>query len=81
MEKKYTQKEYLKIAVIVAIIVIPLVIAYGAARYFEENGTQFWSEWNCEQMTKFAATPEFKKISGEQIRMYNLDLSTCIEKP
>ena len=81
MEKKYTQKDYLKIAVIVVIIAVPLVIAYGAAGYFEENGTTFWSEWDCEMMTEFAATTEFEKITAEQVRLYNLDLGPCMEEP
>ena len=81
MEKKYTQKEYLKIAVILVIIVVPLVVAYGAAGYFEENGTKFWSEWECEQMTEFAMTSEFNKISEQQHKLYNLDMAPCIEEP
>ena len=81
MEKKYTQKEYLKIAVILVIIVVPLVVAYGAAGYFDENGTKFWSEWECEQMTEFAITPEFNKISEQQHKLYNLDMAPCIEEP
>ncbi len=81
MEKKYTQKEYLKIAVILVIIVVPLVVAYGAAGYFDENGTKFWSEWECEQMTEFAMNPEFNKISEAQHMQYNLDMAPCIEEP
>ena len=81
MEKKYTQKEYLKIAVILVIIVVPLVVAYGAAGYFDENGTKFWSEWDCDQMTEFAITPEFNKISEQQHMAYNLDMAPCIEEP
>jgi len=81
LKKKYTQKDYLKIVVIVVIITVPLVIAYGAAGYFEENGTKFWSEWDCGQMTEFAATPDFKKVTAEQVRLYNLDLAPCIEDP
>ena len=80
-EKKYTQKDYLKIAVIVSIIAVPLVIAYGAAGYFDENGTKFWSEWECEQMTEFAMTLEFNKISEKQHMKYNLDMAPCIEEP
>jgi len=79
LEKKYTKKEYLKIVIIVAIIVIPLIVAYGAAGYFEENGTKFWSEWNCEQMTEFEKNSEFSKITNEQKLQYNLDLAPCFE--
>jgi hypothetical protein len=81
LEKKYTQKDYLKIAIIVSIIAIPLVIAYGAAGYFEEEGTKFWSEWECEQMTEFAMTSDFNRISEEQHRLYNIDMAPCIEEP
>ena len=49
---------------------VPLVIAYGAAGYFEENGTKFWSEWNCDKMTEFVITPEFNKISEQQHMQY-----------
>ena len=80
MEKKYTQKDYLKITVIASIIAVPLVIAYGAAGYFEENGTEFWSEWDCDQMTEFAMTTEFNKISEQQHIQYNLDMAPCIEE-
>jgi hypothetical protein len=81
LEKKYTQKDYLKIAVISTIIVVPLVIAYGAAGYFEEDGIEFWSEWECEQMTEFAQTDSFNRISEEQHRLYNIDMAPCIEEP
>ena len=81
MEKKYTQKDYLKIAIIVSIIAVPLVIAYGAAGYFEVEGTKFWSDWECEQMTEFAMTSDFNRISEEQHRLYNLDMAPCIEEP
>ena len=80
MEKKYTRKEFLKIGIIAVIIVVPLVVAYGAAGYFEENGTKFWSKWECEQMTEFAMTSEFNKISEEQHMQYNLDMAPCIEE-
>ena len=54
---------------------------YGAAGYFEEEGTKFWSEWECEQMTEFAMTSDFNRISEEQHRLYNLDMAPCIEAP
>ena len=81
MEKKYTRKDYLKIGIIVSITAVPLVIAYGAAGYFEEEGTKFWSDWECEQMTEFAMTSDFNRISEEQHRLYNLDMAPCIEEP
>jgi hypothetical protein len=80
-KKKYTRKDYAKIAIIASIIAVPLVIAYGAAGYFEEEGTKFWSEWECEQMTEFAMTSDFNRISEEQHRLYNLDMAPCIEEP
>ena len=80
-KKKYTRKDYAKITVIAGIIAVPLVIAYSAAGYFEEEGTKFWSEWECEQMTEFAMTSDFNKISEEQHRLYNLDMAPCIEEP
>jgi len=70
-----------KIAVIVAIIAVSLVIAYGAAGYFDENGTKFWSDWDCNQMTEFAMTSDFKKITDEQHKQYNLDMAHCIDEP
>ena len=81
MEKKYTRKEFLKIGIIAVIIVVPLVIAYDVAGYFEENGTKFWTDWDCEQMTEFAMTAEFNKISEQQHMQYNLDMAPCIEEP
>lgn len=82
MEKrKYTEKDYAKIGVIVAIIGIPLVIAYGAAGYFEEDGIEFWSDWDCNQMIDFAQTSDFSRISDEQHKLYNLDMTPCIEEP
>ena len=60
---------------------MPLVVAYGAAGYFEEEGTKFWSEWDCDQMREFAMTSEFNKISEEQHMQYNLDMAPCIEEP
>jgi hypothetical protein len=81
LEKKYTQKDYLKIAIIISIIAVPLIIAYGAAGYFEEEGIKFWSDWECEQMTEFAMTSDFNRISEEQHRLYNLDMASCIEEP
>ena len=81
MEKKYTTKDYAKIGVISAIIIIPLVIAYGAAGYFEEKGTMFWSDWDCDMMVEFAKTSEFNRISEEQHKQYNLDMAPCIETP
>jgi hypothetical protein len=81
LEKKYTQKDFMKIGIIVAIIAVPLVIAYGAAGYFEENGTKFWSNWDCNQMTEFAMTSDFKKITDEQHKQYNLDMAPCIDEP
>lgn len=81
MEKKYAPKDFVKFAVIVAIIAVPLVIAYGAAGYFDENGTKFWSDWDCNQMTEFAMTSDFKKITDEQHKQYNLDMAHCIDEP
>jgi thymidylate synthase len=81
LDKKYTQKDYLKIAIIASIIAVPLVVAYGAAGYFDENGTKFWSEWDCEQMTKFATTSDFKKITEAQNRLYALDMGPCLDEP
>ena len=80
-KKKYTRKDYVKIIIIASIIAVPLVIAYGAAGYFEEEGTKFWSDWECEQMTEFAMTSDFNRISEEQHRLYNLDMVPCIEEP
>ena len=80
-KKKYTGKDYAKIGVIAAIITVPLVIAYGSAGYFEEGGTIFWSEWDCDQMTEFAQTEDFNWISEEQHRLYNIDMAQCIEEP
>ena len=65
LEKKNTRKDYIKIAVIVGIIAVPLVVVYDTAGYFEENGTKFWSEWDCDKMTEFAMTSEFNKISEQ----------------
>jgi len=81
LEKKYTQKDYVKIAVIASIIAVPLIIAYSAAGYFEEDGIEFWSDWDCDQMTEFAMTSDFNRISEEQHRLYNLDMAPCIEEP
>ena len=82
MEKKeFTRKDYAKIGAISAIIAVPLIIAYGAAGYFEENGTVFWSDWDCDRMVEFAQTTEFNKISEEQHKQYNLDMAHCIEEP
>jgi len=81
LEKKYAPKDFVKIAVIVAIIAVSLVIAYGAAGYFDENGTKFWSDWDCNQMTEFAMTSDFKKITDEQHKQYNLDMAHCIDEP
>ena len=81
MEKKYTRKEFLEIGTIALIIVVPLVVAYGAAGYFEDNGTKFWSEWDCDKMIEFAMTTEFNKISEQQHMQYNLDMAPCIEVP
>jgi hypothetical protein len=80
LEKKYTQKEYLKIAVIVVIIVVPLVVAYGAAGYFDPTNSKFWSNWNCDQLIEFSITSEFRKITLEQNRLYNLDMTPCLEE-
>ena len=81
MEKKYTQKDFLKIGIIVVIVTVPLVIAYSAAGYFDEDGIEFWSEWDCDQMTEFTMTSDFNKISEQQHMQYNLDMVLCIEKP
>ena len=80
-KKKYSKKDYAKIGIIVAVIVVPLVIAYGAAGYFEEGGIKFWENWNCRQMTEFATSDEFNKISKEQHKLFNLDMEPCIEEP
>ena len=81
LEKKYSGKDYVKIGAIAGIILIPLMIAYGAAGYFEEDGIKFWSEWDCEHMTEFAMTSEFSKLTEDQHRLYNLEMATCIEEP
>lgn len=81
MEKKFTSKDYAKIGVISAIIVVPLVIAYGSAGYFEDKGTVFWSDWNCDKMIEFAKTSDFNIISEDQHKQYNLDMAHCIEEP
>ena len=81
MEKKYTQKDFLKIGIIAGIVVIPMLIAYGAGGYFEEDGTKFWSDWDCDKMTEFAMNAEFNKISEQQHMQYNLDMAPCIEEP
>jgi len=81
LEKKYAPKDYAKIGIISAIIIIPLVIAYGAAGYFEENGTKFWGDWDCDKMVEFAKTSDFNRISEEQHKQYNLDMVHCIEEP
>jgi len=80
-KKKFTGKDYSKIGAIAAIITVPLVISYGAAGYFDENGTIFWSDWDCEKMVKFAQTSEFNRISEAQHKQYNLDMAPCIEEP
>jgi len=80
-KKKFAGKDYAKIGVIIAIISVPLIIAYGAAGYFEKDGIEFWSGWDCEQMTEFAQTDSFNRISEEQHRLYNLDMAPCIEEP
>ena len=80
-KKKYTGKDYLKIAVIGCIIGVPLYIAYSSAGYFEEGGTIFWSEWDCDQMTEFAQTSDFNRISEAQHKQYNIDMAPCIEEP
>jgi hypothetical protein len=81
LEKKYTQKEYLKIAVIIVIIVVPLVVAYGAAGYFDPDGSKFWSEWPCDQIKKFAMTSEFNQLSDNVRTQYDLDLTLCADEP
>ncbi|MDH3611561.1 MAG: hypothetical protein OEM79_07360 [Nitrosopumilus sp.] len=81
MEKKYSKKDFFKICVIIAIITVPLLIAYGAAGYFEEDGIEFWSDWDCDQMTTFAMSSEFNKLTDEKHMQYNLDMSPCIEEP
>jgi hypothetical protein len=80
-KKEYTRKDYAKIGVIAGIIAVPLVIAYGAAGYFDEDGIEFWSDWDCEQMIEFAQTTDFNRISEEQHRLYNIDMAPCIEEP
>jgi hypothetical protein len=79
--KKYSGKDYAKIGIIACIIVVPLVIAYSAAGYFEEDGIIFWSDWDCDKMTGFAQTESFNRISEEQHRLYNIDMASCIEEP
>jgi hypothetical protein len=81
LDKKYTPKDYAKIGIISAIIAVPLIIAYGAAGYFEEDGMEFWSEWDCQQMMEFAQTDSFNRLSEEQHRLYNIDMSSCIDEP
>lgn len=81
MRKKYTPKDYAKIGIISGIIIIPLVIAYGSAGYFEENGTIFWSDWDCNKMIDFAKTSDFNRISEEQHKQYNLDMAPCLAGP
>jgi len=80
-KKKYTGKDYAKIGIIAGIITIPLIIAYGTAGYFDEDGIEFWSDWDCDQMTEFAKTDSFNRISEEQHRLYNIDMAPCIEEP
>ena len=80
-KKKFTGKDYAKIGTIAGIIGVPLVIAYGAAGYFEENGTVFWSDWDCDRLIEFAQTSDFSRISEEQHKQYNLDMAPCIEEP
>jgi hypothetical protein len=79
--KQYTGKDYVKIGIISAIIAVPLVIAYGAAGYFDPEGLKFWSDWDCDQMIEFAQTESFNRISEEQHRLFNLDMAPCIEEP
>lgn len=79
--KKYTTKDYAKIGIISVILIVPLVIAYGAAGYFEENGRIFWSDWDCDKMIEFAKTSNFGKISEEQHKQYNLDMAHCLADP
>ena len=81
LEKKYTKKDFLKIGIIAIIVAVPLIIAYSAAGYFDEDGMEFWSEWDCNQMTEFAMTSDFNKISERQHMQYNLDMAPCIEEP
>ena len=81
MRKKHTTKDYAKIGIISGIIIIPLVIAYGSAGYFEENGTIFWSDWDCDKMIDFAKTSGFNRISEEQHKQYNLDMAPCLAGP
>ena len=79
MEKKYTRKEYLKIGIIIIIIVVPLVVAYGAAGYFDSGGSNFWSEWDCDQMNEFAKTPEFDLLTDEVKIKYDSDFVLCLD--
>ena len=67
--------------VIGCIIGVPLFIAYFASGYFEEDGIKFWSEWDCVQLTEFAQTSDFKRISEEQHRLYSIDMAPCIDEP
>lgn len=81
MEKNYTKKDGLKILIIICIIAIPLVIAYGAAGYFEENGTKFWSDWDCDEMTTFSQSSEFSRITAEQRNQFDETFSLCLDEP
>ena len=81
MEKKYTSKDYLKIAIIAGIISGPLIFAYSISDSFEQENEKFWSEWDCDKLVEFAMTPEFNEITDEQHKQYNLDMAPCIEEP
>ena len=67
--------------VIICIIAIPLVLAYGAAGYFEDNGTKFWSDWNCDEMTTFSHSSEISRITAEQRTQFEEAFSLCIDEP
>ncbi|MEJ2669851.1 MAG: nitrilase-related carbon-nitrogen hydrolase [Gammaproteobacteria bacterium] len=64
---------------------LPLVVAnrcgYEENPLDSEDGIEFWSDWDCEQMTEFAQTESFNRISEEQHRLYNIDMAPCIEGP
>ena len=63
------------------IIVVPLVVAYGAAGYFDPEDSKFWSEWDCDHLIGYAMSSEFNQLSDEEKIQYELDLTTCVDTP
>ncbi|NIP62455.1 MAG: hypothetical protein GWN01_16920 [Nitrosopumilaceae archaeon] len=71
------RKDFLKIAAIAGIVVVPLMVGLYAVQLEEQNHPSFWSNWSCDKLQKFEADSQYQKLDEIQMKKFAEDLKAC----